>query len=112
MSDLPSREEAQQIEASRPDDEPNLGVWIEVKVAAKQAVWAEYLSGRLVDREAIDYEAAARALFAAVQTRLSAMFDGPSLDWDESWDSEADALVAAYRAEATATVVAVIGDTE
>ncbi len=70
MSDLPSRDTAQRIEASRPEDEPNLGVWIEVKVAAKQAVWAEYLSGRLVDREAIDYEAA-YSRFDAVVAQLS-----------------------------------------
>jgi LPS sulfotransferase NodH len=76
MSDatpLPSREAAQKIEASRPDDEPNLGVWIEIKVAAKDAVWTEYLSGRLVDRETINYEAADNALLHIVISSLEAL---------------------------------------
>ena len=67
-------------------------------------------SGRLVDREAIDNEAAAHALFIAVQQRLAAMFDGPAMDWDTEWDSEAVALVKAYRDEARIAVAAAIGD--
>ena len=82
MSDLPSREEVR----SRIDAYESW--WAYIEVNTEWQVLAAYASGRLVDREAIDYEAGTHALLMALD------------------EQEPDAVMA------RATIAAAIGDTD
>ncbi len=67
-----------------------------------------YVSGRLVDREALDYEAMARKVYALVRSAYNQFPDEPRKPWDDLDEISKTGLIAM----AQSRVDAAIGDTD